>query len=196
MHRIRGASPKENGIPLSLDDGHDLSDTTAKQAEFPISDESQEVIPESGMMSDPFPPSGLSFSEMLLTEDEHEHGGIDPPNAAPQSLGRRQFPANEPDILIDRTTTPPRSNPQRVNFDSRGSESVTCPRTKACSQPGKPNKRRKSTENDEMMKTMKEVVGIHKESFEERKILEREKMELMKEMFQLRRMELETQRQG
>ncbi|KAL2609452.1 hypothetical protein R1flu_028025 [Riccia fluitans] len=150
-------------------------------------------------MSDPFPPSGKSFSEMLLNEDEHEHGGMDPPDAAPQSPGRRQFPANEPDIPIDRTTTPPRSSPQRVNFDSRGSKSVTSPRTKSCSQPGiqgKPNKRRKSTENDKMMKTMKEFVGIYKESFEERKILEREKMELMKEMFQLCRMELEIQCQG
>ncbi|KAL2629685.1 hypothetical protein R1flu_014371 [Riccia fluitans] len=137
-------------------------------------------------MSDPFPPSGLSFSEMLLNEDEHEHGGMDPPDPAPQSPRRRQFPANEPDIPIDRTTTPPRSSPQQVNFDSRGSESVTSPRKKACSQPGiqaKPNKRRKSTENEEMTKTMKEFVGIYKESFEERKILEREKMELMKEMF-------------
>ncbi|KAL2636224.1 hypothetical protein R1flu_007703 [Riccia fluitans] len=184
MHRIRGASPKENGIPFPLDGGHDLSDMTAKKTEFPISDKSQEVTAESGMMSDPFAPSGLSFSEMLLNEDEH--GGMDPPDAAPQSLGRRQFPTNELDISIDRTTTPPRSSPQRVNFDSRGFESATSPRTKSCSQPGiqgTPNKRRKSTENDEMTKTMKEFVGIYKESFEERKILEREKMELMKEMF-------------
>ncbi|KAL2631040.1 hypothetical protein R1flu_015726 [Riccia fluitans] len=83
MHRVRGASPKENEISFPLDDGHDLSDTTTKQAKFPISDESQEVIAESGMMSDPFPPSGLSFSEMLLNEDEHEHGGMDPPDATP-----------------------------------------------------------------------------------------------------------------
>ncbi|KAL2608572.1 hypothetical protein R1flu_027145 [Riccia fluitans] len=135
MHRILGASPKENGILFPLDGGHDLSDTTAKQAEFPISDKSQEVIAESGIMSDPFPPSGLSLSEMLLNEDEREHGGMDPPDAAPQSPRRHQFPADEPDIPIDRTP-PPRSSPQRVNFYSRGSESVTSPRTKACSQPG------------------------------------------------------------
>ncbi|KAL2629455.1 hypothetical protein R1flu_014141 [Riccia fluitans] len=123
MHRIRGASLKENGIPFPLDGGHDLIDTTAKQAKFPISDESQEVIAASGMMSDPFPSSGKSISEMLLNEDEHEHGGMDLPDAAPQSPGRRQFSTNELDIPIDRTTTPPRSSPQQVNFDSRGSES-------------------------------------------------------------------------
>ncbi|KAL2632717.1 hypothetical protein R1flu_004196 [Riccia fluitans] len=121
-----------------------------------------------------------------------------PKCSSPVSM-KAWLPTNEPDIPIDHTTTPPRSSSQRVNFDSRGSKSVTSPRTKAYSKPGiqgKPSKKRKSIENDELTKTMKEIVGIYKESFEERKILEREKMELMKEMFQLHQMELEIQRQG
>ncbi|KAL2645215.1 hypothetical protein R1flu_012802 [Riccia fluitans] len=92
--------------------------------------------------------------------------------------------------------TPPRSNSGPVSMEKEHFQSVTSPRVNVYLQPGpqrKPNKKRKSTSSDNMAKTIKEFVDVHKEILKEKKKQEMEKIKLMKESIQLRRIELEAQ---
>ncbi|KAL3700984.1 hypothetical protein R1sor_019006 [Riccia sorocarpa] len=103
-------------------------------------------------------------------------------------------------IPDERVLTQPRNDTDPISQENESSEkSCTSSRSKACSLPGvegKPTKRRKSASGDEMGKTMKDFVQAYRENADERKKQEREKIELMKQMLELWRMELEAQQPG
>ncbi|KAL3683036.1 hypothetical protein R1sor_001058 [Riccia sorocarpa] len=142
MHRIRGPSPKEKGIPDGCDGGNDVREGDINIID--LEDDCSENMEEQFMHT--VDVEGLSFQDLLFGNEE---------NAA-------------------------------------------TPRTKACGQPGvagKPNRKRKSGSNDDLMTTMRDFVQVIKENNEDKKSQEREKISLMRDLVELRREELALQRQ-
>lgn len=173
IHRIRGPSPKEAGIPGACDGGTYIS--ASSEMEFvdltdetiDLSDEiPQESINPSSNSND------QSFIDMLTSDCEREIPPVETP-------------------------------PTETNVE----QSTMSPRTKACSQPGiagQRNKRRRLSKDNEdgVQKCMLEFTQVVKEANEKKSqqedrkfdflvAQEQQKMEMMSQMIELRRMEIE-----
>ncbi|KAL3683923.1 hypothetical protein R1sor_001945 [Riccia sorocarpa] len=182
MHRIRGPSPKEKGIPRACDGGNDVNegDTNIIDMEDDAigSENAEAQVPDNIEMED------LSFHDLLFGNEE---GFVTPPRDDGTS-SRRTAGSNEggtASAASGNTTTGDGTN-------------APTPRTKACGQPGvagKPNKKRKSSSNDDLMTTMRDFVEVIRENNDEKKNQEREKISLMRDLVELRREELALQRQ-
>ncbi|KAL3694279.1 hypothetical protein R1sor_007930 [Riccia sorocarpa] len=133
MHRIRNPSPKEQGIPGSLDGGHDAVENNGISIDLTISDEYQEESSMTGAQRNPAdaqftPAAGLSFTEML-EENIDDVEVIFPTDNI--HFTRPSTPVHD-----ERVTTPPRNNTAAATHEKESSEkSFTSPRSKACSSP-------------------------------------------------------------
>ncbi|KAL3676046.1 hypothetical protein R1sor_025994 [Riccia sorocarpa] len=170
MHKIKGDSPKEQGIPRACDGGVHLRPPTETE-NIGLTDEV------------------LDFTDEVFSGSFMEAMGSD---------AEREIPTT------DGFVTPPVET-------TEGDHSAATPRTKACSQPkvaGQKNKKRRaSKDNDDEMKTcMLEFTQVVKEAnerksaqedskFDFKVAQEQGKMNLMNLMLELKRMELDIEKQ-
>ncbi|KAL3694278.1 hypothetical protein R1sor_007929 [Riccia sorocarpa] len=136
-----------------------------------------------------------SFTEFLFGD---EMGDMIPPGdvngfAAKDATPGSSNTTHAPSFLGEGGPESPKAVPVAVGAKKESSaKSVSSPRSKACSQPGiqgKPNKKRKSSTSDDIENTMKELVQVFKDNSEEKKKQEHEKIQIMRELMDMRRME-------